>query len=575
MHIIPRETKQGRASEKGFSLIVVLFFVGLVAALVFMSMQGQRGAVQRDQARSAGWHLAQVAKAARVYVRDRSLSENDIYHKSLLAGGGIGIRISQLRSAGLLPENFPETNILDQRVLIFAANYPVDGDPADPSTVASAYVFLQPSRVTQSNPSLTQYIVEGARQNGLYINAPIFSADGFNISDPCRGSAGYADWDTGCLNLADVRTIIGEGFDAGALIAPAWRSDVPDTRAVMRFPQPENAGYATMMTALEMARVERNDDRTCVEFVHIYDYSNGNTPINTGVCRSWSDTVAAAAPGSSYDPARDRRMDIINVSEMSVDTVIAAPQNINATYGTRSTSFRYDPSNNQVTNEKRRSVTQFDYNEVFQISGNVETGGNVVATARMDNPSAAAGGAQAYPTVGFSDAAGMEWQSVAVDHNVNVDHNMTVTGVANINRATVGTLRNDLPGANSAVIRGQADAAVVDSATMAISASGAGLATAVMDANSANVTTETADFFSGASANNGVNVTQDLRGDGAPATIVYRLQGAGSVEANAMTMQGGMTVGGALNARSTTSMEVCAGGSDCPDITPPPGSPLD
>lgn len=575
MQTIPRETKQGRASEKGFSLIVVLFFVGLVAALVFMSMQGQRGAVQRDQARAAGWHLAQVAKAARIYVRDRSLTESDIYHKSVLSAGGVGIRIADLRSAGLLPENFPETNILNQRVLVFAANYPVDGNPAEPATVASAYVFLEPSRMTQSNPSLAQYIVEGSRQNGLYINAPIFSADGFNISDPCRGSAGYADWDTGCLNLADVRTIIGSGFDAGALIAPAWRSDVPDTRAVMRFPQPENAGYATMMTALEMARVERNDDRSCVEFVQIYDYSNGGTPINTGVCRSWSDTPVASAPGAPYDASHDRRMDIINVSEMTVDTVIAAPQNITAAYGTRDTSFRYDADNTPVRSDEFRSVTQFDYTEVFQVSGNVETGGNIVATARMANPATDGSGAQFYPTVGFSDIGGFNWTPLAVDHNVNVDNNMTVTGASNINRATVGTLNNALPGANAAVIRGQADAAVVDSATLAIASGGAGMATSVMDANSANVTTETADFFSGAAANNGVIVTQDLRAEGSPATIAYRLQGGGSVEADSMTLQGGMTVGNTLNARSTTSIELCAGGSDCPDITPPPGSPLD
>lgn len=573
MQNIPREMKQNRASEKGFSLVVVLFFVGLVAAMIAMSTRERSGAVQRDQARAAGWHLAQVSKAARVYVRDRSLTDVHPYHKSVLASGGVPIDLDALKTAGLLPDNFPDTNIFGQQINIYAANYPVGGDPASHDTVASAYVFLNDARQTRDNPSLVQYIVEGARQNGLFVNAPIFSANGTNISDSCRGSASYASWDTGCLTLADTGMITNTAFLPGAIIVPAWRADIPDTRAVMRFPQPENNGYATMMTALEMAPVARNADRSCVDFVQVYDYRAGNNPVNTGLCRSASDGVSA---DGNYDAALDRRMDILNVSQMTVDTVVAAPQNINAAYGTRDMSFRYDGSNNPVWNSEHRSVVQYDYNEVFHVTGSLETGGNVVATARMDNPASAPDGSPLFPVVGFAGADGMAWTDLSVDHNVHISNNMTVQGVSNISRATANTLNNDLPGANAATVRGQLDAPTIDAGTIVIPAGGAGYATAVMNANNATITTRDADFFTRANAANNVLVTQDTRDGSVPAAVIYRLQGEGNVNASGqMNLQGSMSVGGNATIQGGTSIGACMGGSDCPDITPPPGRPLD
>lgn len=571
------QADQHRAGERGFSLVVVMFFVGLIAALIAMSVQNQRGAVQRDQARAAGWHLAQISKAARIYVRDRSLTSADPYHKSALAAGGIAISLAELEAAGLLPSNTPDTNVIGQSVRVFAANYPVDGNPASTRTVASAYVVLEDSVQSRGNPSLMQYLTEGARAHGLYVNAPIFSESGDNISDACNGAPGYALWDTGCLNLADYSVITGENdFTIGSLIVPAWRSDIPDTRAVMRFPQPENTGYATMMTALEMAPVDRNADGSCVETIQIYDYSAGNIPIDTGLCRTRDDGVAAAPESGdpAYVDSDDARRDIINVAGMTVNSVIAAAQDYGES-GVAETSFRYDGSNNPVWRDEYRSVTQYDYSEVLHVTGNLETGSNVHATARMANPSND-GSVDQFPIVGFANETGTDWANLRVDHNIFADQDITVNGSATLHQASVAELNNALPGAdNPAVIGGRLDADDLIVGTAVIDAGGNGFAAARMDAGAVTIETQDADFFSALDTTGTTNVTQDMRDAEVPAIVVYSLEGGGDVNAQSMTVGGSLALDGNLAVQGNADMTVCAGGVQCPDITPPPGEPLD
>lgn len=555
-------------SEKGFSLVVVLFFVGLIATIIMMATANQRGAVQRDQARAAGWHLAQVAKAARIYVRDRSLTSADPYHKSHLAAGGIGITLADLRGAGLLPPDFPNTNIFDQTVYIFAANYPVNGAADSETTVANAYVFLNHSDRTENNPVLMQYMMEGAREQGLVANAPAFNNLGANVSDTCRGSPAYALWDTDCLNMAEFTQISGlSDFQPGSVLVPAWRADTHDTRAVMRYPQAENPASATMLTALEMAHAPRHADGSCISFVQVYDYNN-SAYIDTDICAVDNDS------GSGL--ANDRRYDMINISSMNVESVIAASQ------GPNDAAMRYDAGNNQISyNEfdtiadttQRTHLQTSAYNEVVNISGNLETANNVWATGRMVNP-LSSGDFGYVPTVSFIDL-GMQPRNVDVYHNVYADNNITVDSQSAIREASVLTLNNDVPGSVPATINGRVDARDIFTQATAITGcaegDNCGHITTLMNANSSPVSTQDASFFTSVTTTGAARVNNADRGGGVPGLVAYRAQGAGSVAAQDMTIGGTLAINNTANFGGTTIVNDCFGGVNCPDITPDPG----
>lgn len=582
--ILRQTTEPMQASEKGFSLVIVLFFIGLIASLITLSTLNQRGAVQRDQAEASGWYLAQVAKAARIYVRDRSLTPASQYHKTKLAAGGIAIPLNSLRTAGLLPPNFPSTNGLSQTLRIYAANYPVNGVADSENTFANAYVFLQETTETAQKPELMQHMLAGAKKHGLIVEAPIFN-DAANVSELCNSAPAVALWDTGCLNLAEFTKITTRAaFTPGSVMVPAWRSEIPDTRAVMRFPQTEHKASATMLTSLEMAKTLRNANGNCSSTMKVKNYVKPTEgDIDTGLCNTEQDELRGIIPGPGMHVNTDKRYDLINVTAMNVDTVVAAPQKIVGGGMIPSTiledAYRYDgkvlkpiDEYERVKNSDARDLMQeAGKGSVLYVSGRLTTAGNVWATGNE----ALTDGSNA--VVDFIDTTGSARRNLRVYHNIAVERNMNVSGNSSIGQASVLTLDNDSAGA-STTIAGRTDAKAIDTNVVTVNSSAGSQSGMIANSFTTNavIEPEKATFFSPLAVTGTVTVknkSQPVSGskEVAPGLIVYRAQGAANVAANSLTAKGSLVATGAATLKGDTSVTQCFGGTVCPDITPPGG----
>ncbi|HRC27555.1 MAG TPA: hypothetical protein PKX87_09020, partial [Alphaproteobacteria bacterium] len=264
----------GRNNAAGFSLFAVLIAVVALGGIVSSAALYNSGQSRVAQARAAGWNLVQVSRAARLYVRNNSMAlpggvdanadgvMDDAFVKGVLSAGSQEIPLADLVAAGLLPAGFTDRNVLGQTIRVFAANYPLDGDPGLPSTVATAYVYLEPGAL--SSPMMMQVLAGAARENGLPVVAPTLDGAGNPVED-CQadGQPDVALWDTGCLNGTQFTALTGAVFAPGALLAPAWRSMVHDPRAVMRFEQAENPEAARMATNLSLGVADRDDTGAC------------------------------------------------------------------------------------------------------------------------------------------------------------------------------------------------------------------------------------------------------------------------------------------------------------------------
>ncbi len=584
---IPYNQTGDTTREKGFSLVVVLFFVGLVAAIIALSYANQEGAVKRDQARAAGWHLTQVSRAARIFVRDRSMQASDDFHKTKLATP-VPIEVSDLRAAGLLPETFPDTNVMGQPVRIYAANYPVDGDPNSNATAASAYVFLEESPSTRNRPDLMQYLMEGARASGLMAKAPLFNGED-NISDDCGGSPAYASWDTGCLTLAAFSAITGlETFTQGSLIVPAWRSQIHDPRIVTRFPQPENPSAATMTTALEMAPTPRRADGTCQNFVRVRDYTAAGRPeTDTDLCQSENDAQAnGPLPGGGSHPITgDKRHDFVNVANFEADTVIAEPQQSNA--GAMNPHTLYDVSyrggsrideNAFVPDATHRTATDETGQTVIYISNSLRTDSNVWATAQMERATIAGGTDLA--RVAFIGADGTTRRNVQADHNVNIAEDMYV-GLADISRVSAANLTNNANSSETIVDKRVSanninigNNLVVEDIGGKGSACGpnkanCGVASQVLRVEGGTLQANNATFYNRVNVGDKVVVSSASGNSGAPAMVAYRVEGEGNIDTKAMQSYNTVVMNGSVVINGTTNMTQCFG--NCPDMQIDPG----
>lgn len=322
-------------SEAGFSLFAVLIAVMALGGVVSSLALYNSGQSRVSQAKSAGWNLVQVSRAARLYVRNNSIAIppgvdqngdgtlDDTFTKPVLSAGPQEIPVADLVTAGLLPAAFPDRNVLDQRIRVFAANYPLDGDPALPSTAATAYVYLEPSSL--SSAMMMQVLAGAARENGLPVVAPTLDAAG-NPSEDCQadGQPDVALWDTGCLNGTQFTALTGAVFTPGALLAPAWRSMTHDPRALMRYEQAENPEAARMSTNLAMGIPDIDGTGVCENEI-IVSEPNANgisySDRSTGLC-----DVLPDQPGLPTVTEADRRVDILNVSTITADRVVARPQ---------------------------------------------------------------------------------------------------------------------------------------------------------------------------------------------------------------------------------------------------------
>ncbi len=400
-------------SESGAALLLILALTASIAAsIMFFSVQRQETA-SVQKARAAGWHLAQVAKAARLYVRNNSVGNtadnngdgipDNSFAKSILAGPSpIEFTIADLIAGGLLPPGFSQFNALGQNIRIFAANYPVDGDPDDYRVTAAAYILLEDN--DYSTPRLMQFTAQEANKAGLDIIAPVFSG-GTNISTDCDGD-GEADvslWDSGCLDLDEYQMIISDPaavFEPGSLLVPAWRSVQPDPRVISRYPQPENETSSLMLTDLKMGSEMRDASGNCIaEIEHYYMEDDGSfTAVPTGLCDVEPDDSSLA----DWREA-DKRMSIYNTRSISTRRMFLVPQPPASEF-----SHIYDGAGGVIVTADPHNMAVANAQEVLHIAGtlNANAHSNVLFSGRLPNPSGSPGDPGYRPSVDFTMAGG-------------------------------------------------------------------------------------------------------------------------------------------------------------------------
>lgn len=307
--------------EQGFSLVLALIFTGLMAATIATIVTATNKSALEEQANAVGWYAARVAEAARVYVRDQAANPSSSYTATSLDASPRRVSFNNLFEKGLLPPHFSTVSPMNQNVWIIAVNHPYGGDPTDPGTVPTAYVYLEDS--PRSAPSIIMSVAEELRRQGIPVIAPSFSAAGDNISNNCGGDPAISIWDTGCLDettFDDMLAVVSSAaaFGPGALVLPSWKNQNLDTRAVMRYPQPENPSSSTMMTDMDMAQVNRNNvTEQCANRVEV---NSGTTMEETSFCRSENDETGI-----------DRRFNIIGVKDLYATHIVAENQSANET----------------------------------------------------------------------------------------------------------------------------------------------------------------------------------------------------------------------------------------------------
>lgn len=338
-----------RLSQNGYIMFVILLFVAFFGSAITSIIIDRDKQENAQLAVASGEYLAKVARAARLYVRDRSIAVpgtavvpgQDDYHPLRLSttpiadvGDGtpslgptndeVGatatplddvITVNDLIGAGLLPDGFSAVTPLGQQVRIIAANAPIDGDPTDPAqfVVGAAYIYVEANTPFQTL-SLNDVII-GLRKSGVAVSGIRHNAAGVNqMPATCRGAQPVGLWDTGCITQAEYETLRGLApgtpFPPGSLIIPTWRAAQFDLRALMRFPQPENPGYATMLTALRMA------EEDCANNI-IVNSADTAAPVDTNICQYVNDDNLGDV---------DLRFDIRNVGALEASGAVVVPQ---------------------------------------------------------------------------------------------------------------------------------------------------------------------------------------------------------------------------------------------------------
>lgn len=305
------------------ALLFVALFGGILAAILVFN----RTHVRTAEAEVAGWEAVEIGKAARLFVRDQFAANPGL---RAAAATPTLITINTLIANRYLPQSFGRlsggnyVNALNQRIYVIRTNWSptgLGGAVTDPATVPTAFVYFRNGG--KSTFDLVPEIVKNMRALGATITAPLFDSAGVNRSAVCRGGgAAVGLWDTGCMTQAEFATLAGAVglptvFTGGALIVPAWKVVQFDLRAVSRFPQPENPGFATMLTDLEMGTPVTQNCPTNADQVSITTIDAAGTPTTTftGLCRVRSDTAAV-----------DNRFSINNVANLAAERVIAEAQ---------------------------------------------------------------------------------------------------------------------------------------------------------------------------------------------------------------------------------------------------------
>jgi hypothetical protein len=426
-------------SESGFGLLLALAFVGFLSGLVLLAAENERYRVAEARAESASLHMVQIARAARILVRNNSnplaggvdingdTIPDDAYQVAVVsAAAPTTIPLAQLTAAGLLPTTFRDTNVFGQTVRVYAESWPIN----DPAGVSAAFVVLEPS--PKARQSDMQLVALSARDMETNFDAPLFDNGGNNISDACNGLPAVARWGGGtdeCLNGNDVTAMRGAAFTEGELIIPAWLSSVHDPRAVMRYPQPNNPLAQTMATNIYFGAPDGG-------FAQIYepDGAGGVNAIPTTIETVQADDSGAIDPN---DPTTsDMRTNIIGINQIDVRQMIIQAQ---TPVGSEVTTDPALPPGAQVVAGNDASNIA-GTTEVLNVSGgNIDLTGSAFFTGRMINPTAnarvnvAGGGLNVDHSINLSDptadmniGGSTDVQDIQTD-TLNVANNAAVT----------------------------------------------------------------------------------------------------------------------------------------------------
>ena len=366
MRTIKKQRLSIRRHQNGASLAIVLLFVGVVLAAIASFYKSQNTKTPNNLTEIAAWEGVQIARAARLYVRNEIAGAGINAQETVAIASAISPRITidNLVANNLLPENFMATrvdalgnytNTLGQRIEIIQQNFPLGGATNDPATVPTAYVIFHENPdiddVTEAN--LMRDIVTTMQRMDLTLYAPIFNG-GANISNNCRGEPSIAYWDTNCINNTDYNILTsGADFTQGNLLIPAWRTVNFDTRAIMRFPQPEQAGLNMMLTDLSLGSLN------CAANVRINDPTGdgmmGDLNATNPICETNDDDPIAGD---------DNRRSILRPGFIEADNLILDPQ-------AGVDVYRYDPTNiNPVTGEMNPIIKGAEDSDVT-IPGNL------------------------------------------------------------------------------------------------------------------------------------------------------------------------------------------------------------
>ncbi|MCB1538708.1 MAG: hypothetical protein H6865_02995 [Rhodospirillales bacterium] len=321
----------GRNRQRGFSLLLALLFMAVFGAVLVVIARYNSGEPRQNLAKVTGWQLVEIGKAARLYTRDQFVADPTL--PNTLAAAAQLVSLQTLKNKGYLPQNFARTtggldyNALGQRIIIVMVNWSpsgLGGPPNDPSTVPASFVFFAPGG--KSNPELMLRTIQTAKTYGAAVTGLLFDDAGNNLSSQCKGAEAASFWDSGCLTQTEfaamMNGILPPGSNqvtGGSLVIPSWKAVQPDLRAVMRYPQPENPGFATMLTDLRMgaptdptAKCTATADQVQITTV---DAAGNPVSVNTGVCAVTSDNATT-----------DRRFDIDKIANVQADRLVAEPQ---------------------------------------------------------------------------------------------------------------------------------------------------------------------------------------------------------------------------------------------------------
>lgn len=440
-------------------MAVALLIVGTMAGVLTAIIASQGGETRNAEARIAGWQAVQIARAARLHVRDAienpdsafpSLASNrETVANAIQTGVFPDITVQDLIDDRLLPPNFARGidtnadtindvffNALGQEIEIIIANYPIGGDPALDTTVPTAFVYFKsPSgagiATKRRQAKLTQDIVQGVRAENAPVAAPLFEITptlDLNLSGACNtpnpsnsGGDAVVIWDSGCLDTGEFTALTGETFEPGSFVLPVWRTVNFDTRALMRFPQPEQTDLHTMQTDLEMAQLEDCDaDDDGVLDQNLISIRTDSGTNNTNLCSAIDDDRTAATD-------QDRRLAILDVNNLQSANLIIDPQT-NPGLEMFNTTPVVDTGDDLIIGGNLTAMGDakiFDGNSTVRGQLNVDR--NIIVS----------GTGSASARAGSLTASGLNSDNATVNNAVSITGNISISGATN----NIGTLR--------------------------------------------------------------------------------------------------------------------------------------